>query len=83
VALRASQSWAKLDRWLPDAFEAMVFSKVQRHPILAQRGGSVDCRVELARFWFNRKIGWSGAERRALAMRAIKCLKGIWWMPWR
>jgi hypothetical protein len=20
---------------------------------------------------------------RALAMRAIKCLKGIWWMPWR
>jgi len=18
-----------------------------------------------------------------LAMRAIKCLKGIWWMPWR
>ena len=22
-------------------------------------------------------------ETRALAMRAIKCLKGIWWMPWR
>ena len=23
------------------------------------------------------------AKTRALAMRAIKCLKGIWWMPWR
>jgi hypothetical protein len=22
-------------------------------------------------------------KTRALAMRAIKCLKGIWWMPWR
>ena len=22
-------------------------------------------------------------KMRALAMRAIKCLKGIWWMPWR
>ena len=24
-----------------------------------------------------------GGQERALAMRAIKCLKGIWWMPWR
>ena len=23
------------------------------------------------------------AEWWALIMRAIKCLKGIWWMPWR
>ena len=32
---------------------------------------SVDCR----------SIEYTPA--RALAMRAIKCLKGIWWMPWR
>ena len=25
----------------------------------------------------------TGRNGRALAMRAIKCLKGIWWMPWR
>ena len=32
------------------------FLKVQRHLILAQRGGSVDCRVELARLWGNLRI---------------------------
>jgi hypothetical protein len=24
-----------------------------------------------------------GGPRWALRMRAIKCLKGVWWMPWR
>ena len=32
---------------------------------------SIDCRLI------------DNTPARALAMRAIKCLKGIWWMPWR
>ena len=34
-------------------------------------------------FLVMRVCGPSGPAARASSKRAIKCLKGIWWMPWR
>ncbi len=59
---------------LPDVFEAkLVFVIYQR------RAGF--CTAENAKAFAVRLA--VAAERWALVMRAIKCLKGIRWMPWR
>jgi hypothetical protein len=83
----------------PTGFERAFRRKASRHHLALRatsRGSTKltakDPRMRLKQNWSFRVrervclIDCRSIERerpRALAMRAIKCLKGVWWMPWR
>ena len=84
VADRFVRAWGRMKR--------RVVILPFEQPVVGLEPDRSDPRMRLKQNWsFQARervcsIDCRSSERtrtRALAMRAIKCLKGIWWMPWR
>ena len=76
----------------PTAKKRRVIILSLEQPVVGLEPDRSDPRMRLKQNWSfqaRERVCRSIAESiertrtRALAMRAIKCLKGIWWMPWR
>ena len=74
------------------AYSRRVFAAVARRPRSCAHVGGADraivgpilCKLVFQSVSCGRVTATAHAECGwALIMRAIKCLKGIWWMPWR